>query len=282
MLKVGEKVDLLKTNPEAATGIPTGFIELDRMTNGLSKGDLVIVAGRPSMGKTTFAMNVAEHVAIDQKKAVAVFSLEMSAEQIAFRVASSYGRIDQQRMRTGQLDDSDWDKLVSVINLVDEAPMYLVEVGGLSPMELRSRARKINARHGPLGLIVIDYIQLMQTESSENRVNAVSEISRSLKALARELNVPVIALSQLNRGVDARDNKRPRMSDLRESGAIEQDADIILFIYRDEVYNKDTEDKGIAEIIIGKQRNGPTGMVKAAFMGQYTRFDNLASQSYDY
>ena len=246
------------------------------MTNGLHKGDLVIVAGRPSMGKTSFAMNIAEYAALERGTPVAVFSMEMSAEQLALRVLSSFGRIDQQNLRTGDMDDMEWAKLASASGLIREAPLFIDETGALSPLELRSRARRIAAKNG-LGLIVVDYIQLMQIPGSESRTNEISEISRSLKALAKELEVPVIALSQLNRGVENRDNKRPRMADLRESGGIEQDADVIVFIYRDEVYNKETPDKGQAEIIIGKQRNGPTGTVKTAFLGQFTRFDNLES-----
>jgi replicative DNA helicase len=268
------KLDHARRNPGQAQGLATGFNKFDEMTNGLHKGDLVIVAGRPSMGKTSFAMNIAEHAALVNKTPTAIFSMEMSAEQLSLRVLSSFGRIDQQHLRTGEMSDHEWTKLVSASGFVREAPLYIDETGGLSPLELRSRARRIAARHG-LGLIVVDYIQLMQIPGSESRTNEISEISRSLKSLAKELDVPVIALSQLNRGVENRDNKRPRMADLRESGGIEQDADVIVFIYRDEVYNKDTPDKGQAEIIIGKQRNGPTGMVRTAFLGQFTRFDNL-------
>jgi replicative DNA helicase len=223
-------------------------------------------------------MNVAEHVAVECKKPAAVFSMEMPAEQLALRILSSFGRIDQQRLRSGQLEDHDWSRLVSAGGLLREAPLYIDETGALSPLELRARARRIAARHD-LRLVVVDYIQLMQVPSTrENRTNEISEISRSLKALAKELAVPVIALSQLSRSVEQRDNKRPRMSDLRESGGIEQDADLIAFVYRDEYYNKESPDKGTAEIIIAKQRNGPTGTVKTAFLGQYTRFDNLAPE----
>ena len=268
---IGEK---LKKSNQGSQGMPTGFTRFDEMTNGLHPGDLVIVAGRPSMGKTSFAMNIAEHAAIESKVPTLVFSMEMSAEQLGIRVLSSFGRVDAQRMRTAEMTDHDWAKLSSAMGFVQEAPLYIDETGGLSPLDLRSRARRVAGRHG-LGLIVVDYIQLMQMPGAENRTNEISEISRSLKSLAKELKVPIIALSQLNRGVENRDNKRPRMADLRESGSIEQDADVIVFIYRDEVYNKESIDKGQAEIIIGKQRNGPTGTVRTAWLGQFTRFDNL-------
>ncbi|ROH87747.1 replicative DNA helicase [Stagnimonas aquatica] len=276
MEAIEKKLVYARDNPGGAAGLPTGFTRFDEMTNGLHKGDLVIVAGRPSMGKTSFAMNIAEYAALERGTPVAVFSMEMSAEQLALRVLSSFGRIDQQHLRTGEMDDMEWAKLASASGLIREAPLFIDETGALSPLELRSRARRIAAKNG-LGLIVVDYIQLMQIPGSESRTNEISEISRSLKALAKELEVPVIALSQLNRGVENRDNKRPRMADLRESGGIEQDADVIVFIYRDEVYNKESPDKGQAEIIIGKQRNGPTGTCKTAFLGQFTRFDNLES-----
>jgi replicative DNA helicase len=280
MEKIQERVLMLRNDPKGLAGLPTGFIEFDRKTTGLHPGDLLIVAGRPSMGKTSFAMNIAEHVALIERKSVAVFSMEMSAEQLAFRVLSSFGRIDQQHLRTGELNDLEMSKMISQAGLISEAPLYIDETGALAPLELRARARRLKARHN-IQLIVVDYLQLMQVPGSkENRTNEISEISRSLKGLAKELSVPVIALSQLNRGVEQRDNKRPRMADLRESGSIEQDADVIVFIYRDEVYNKESPDKGIAEIIIGKQRNGPIGTVKTAFLGQYTRFDNLADPSY--
>jgi replicative DNA helicase len=275
---VENRLDQLRNNPQSFSGLATGFTEFDKLTTGLHPGDLVIVAGRPGMGKTSFAMNIAEHVALEGKQPVAVFSMEMAAEQLALRVLSSFGRIDQQRLRSGQLEDHDWSRLVSAGGLLREAPLYIDETGSLSPLDLRSRARRMAARHG-LKLIVVDYIQLMQVPTTrENRTNEISEISRSLKALGKELGVPVIALSQLSRGVEARDNKRPRMSDLRESGGIEQDADVIVFVYRDEYYNKESPDKGTAEIIIAKQRNGPTGTVKTAFLGPYTRFDNLAPE----
>jgi replicative DNA helicase len=275
---VEKRLEMLREHPESFSGLPTGFGEFDKLTTGLHAGDLVIVAGRPGMGKTSFAMNIAEHVAIEQKKPTAVFSMEMSAEQLALRVLSSFGRIDQQRLRSGELEDHDWSRLVSAGGLLREAPLYIDETGALSPLELRARARRMAAQRG-LKLIVVDYIQLMQVPSTrENRTNEISEISRGLKALGKELGVPVIAISQLSRGVESRDNKRPRMSDLRESGGIEQDADVVVFVYRDEYYNKDSPDRGTAEIIIAKQRNGPTGMIKTAFLGQYTRFDNLAPE----
>lgn len=277
--QIEEKLERLRRDPDSFNGLSTGFERLDGLTNGLHPSDLVIVAGRPGMGKTSFAMNIAEHVAIEKKQPVAVFSMEMSAEQLAMRVLSSYGRIDQQRLRSGALDDTDWSRLASTGGLLREAPLYIDETGSLSPLDLRARARRIAARHG-VGLIVVDYIQLMQVPSTrENRTNEISEISRSLKALAKELAVPVIALSQLSRGVEQRDNKRPRMSDLRESGGIEQDADVVLFVYRDEYYTKEQcAEPGVAEIIIAKQRNGPTGTVKTAFIGHYTRFDNLTHE----
>ncbi len=274
------KIDDLRKNPGGLSGLPTGFTDFDLKTTGLHPGDLVILAGRPAMGKTSFALNVAEHVALYEKKPAAVFSMEMPAEQLALRMVASFARIPMGKLRSGELEDRDWDRLVSQGSLIREAPLYIDETGALSPLELRARARRIKSRHG-LGLIVVDYIQLMQVPGTkDNRTNEISEISRSLKALAKELAVPVIALSQLNRGVEQRDNKRPRMADLRESGGIEQDADLVVFIYRDEVYNVDSPDKGTAEIIIAKQRNGPLGSVKTAFLGEYTRFDNLA-QGYD-
>ena len=279
MDQLEKQLDYLSKNPLGLGGLETGFVDFDKKTGGLRAGDLIIIAGRPGMGKTSLAMNIAEFVAIDKKLPAAVFSMEMSAEQLAMRVISSFGRIDQQNLRTGQLTDTDWGRLSSAIGLVREAPLFIDETGALSPLELRARARRIAARHG-LSLIVIDYIQLMQVPGSENRTNEVSEISRNLKALAKELACPIIALSQLNRGVESRDNKRPRMSDLRESGGIEQDADLVAFVYRDEYYNENSTERGVAEIIIGKQRNGPTGTVKTAFHGQYTRFDNLAQGSY--
>lgn len=280
---VVDRIDTLFEQDTAITGLPTGFVDLDEQTSGLQPADLIIVAGRPSMGKTTFAMNLAENVAIHSKEPVAVFSMEMPADSLAMRMLSSLGRIDQHRLRTGRLHDDDWPRLTSAIALLNDAPLFIDDTGGLSPTELRARARRLKREHG-LSMIVVDYLQLMQgnnTRASENRTTEISEISRSLKALAKELNVPVIALSQLNRSLEQRPNKRPVMSDLRESGAIEQDADLIVFIYRDEVYNEDSADKGKAEIIIGKQRNGPIGTVALTFQGQYTRFENFAPSYYD-
>jgi replicative DNA helicase len=253
------------------------------MTSGLQNSDLIIVAGRPSMGKTSFAMNLVENAAIKSRSPVAVFSMEMPGEQLVMRMMSSLGRIDQHKIRTGKLDDTDWPRLTSAVGILNDAPIFIDDTPGMTPMEVRARARRIKREHG-LGMIVIDYLQLMQGSgnSSENRATEISEISRSLKGLAKELSVPVIALSQLNRGLEQRPNKRPIMSDLRESGAIEQDADVIVFIYRDEVYNEDSPDKGTAEIIIGKQRNGPIGTSRLTFLGQYTRFENYIQQgAYD-
>jgi replicative DNA helicase len=264
------------------TGVSTGFTDFDEMTSGLQASDLIIVAGRPSMGKTTFAMNLAENVAIKAKKPVAVFSMEMPGDQLAMRMMSSLGRIDQHKVRTGKLDDDEWPRMTSAINLLAETQLFIDDTPALTPTEVRSRSRRLMREHGQLGLIVLDYLQLMQSPSSgENRVQQISDISRNLKALAKELNVPVVALSQLNRNLEQRPNKRPVMSDLRESGSIEQDADVIVFIYRDEVYNEDSPDKGMAEIIIGKQRNGPIGTSRLTFLGQYTRFENYTGYQYD-
>jgi len=284
LTQVVERIDTLykRDNPSDVTGISTGFTDLDRMTSGLQPGDLVIVAGRPSMGKTAFALNIAEHVALDVGMPAAVFSMEMSGPQLVMRMLGSLGRLDQHKMRTGALNDDDWQKLTASVGKLNEAPIFIDESGMLNPTELRGRARRLHRQQGGpgLGLIVIDYLQLMETGNSmENRATEVAEISRALRAVAKELNVPVVALSQLNRGLEQRPNKRPVMSDLRESGAIEQDADLILFIYRDEVYNQDSPDRGTAEIIIGKQRNGPIGTVKLTFLGQYTRFENFAAPS---
>jgi replicative DNA helicase len=266
-------------NKSAITGMPTGFTDLDHKTAGLQAGDLIIVAARPSMGKTALALNMAEYAAIKTGKAAAVFSMEMSASQLAFRLISSLGRINQQHLRTGDLADEEWPRVTSAITLLAESKIFIDDTPALSPLELRSRARRLKREHD-LGVIMIDYLQLMQVPGNkENRATEISEISRSLKALAKELSVPVIALSQLNRSLEQRTDKRPVMADLRESGAIEQDADVIVFIYRDEYYNPDSQDKGLAEIIIGKQRNGPTGTVKLAFLGQYTRFENYAGES---
>ncbi len=266
-------------NQGNVTGLPTGFNDLDELTAGLQPSDLIILAARPAMGKTTLALNIAEYGAIKTKKAVAVYSMEMSSPQLAFRLISSIGRINATRLRTGQLEDEDWSRVNMAIKMLSDVKVFIDDTPALSPDVLRSKARRIKREHD-LGLIVVDYLQLMQVPGTgENRTNEISEISRSLKALAKELNVPVIALSQLNRGLESRTDKRPVMADLRESGAIEQDADIIMFIYRDEYYNKDSADKGLAEVIIAKQRSGPTGMVKLKFFGEYTRFDNLARDS---
>ncbi|MFI4938276.1 MAG: replicative DNA helicase [Candidatus Berkiellales bacterium] len=261
------------------TGISTGFTDLDRLTTGMQPGDLIIIAGRPSMGKTTLAMNIAEHAAIRSQKSVLVFSMEMPGESLAMRMLSSLGRIDQNKLRTGKLAEEDWTKLTSAVAFLSGAKLYIDETPALSPMELRARARRVARERDSLGLIVVDYLQLMRSQGySENRTAEISEISRSLKTLAKELKVPIIALSQLNRSLEQRPNKRPVMSDLRESGAIEQDADLIVFIYRDEVYHEDSPDKGTAEIIIAKQRNGPIGSLRLTFSGQYTRFDNFMTE----
>ena len=268
------RVDQLYQSKTRITGIATGFDDFDETTAGLQRSDLIVVAGRPSMGKTAFAINIAEHAAIKGDLSVAVFSMEMPGEQLAMRMMSSLGRVDQQRVRTGQLEDEDWPRLTSAVKLLQERRLFIDDTPSLTPAELRARCRRI-AREHKLNLVIVDYLQLMQVPgTSENRATEISEISRSLKAMAKELEVPVIALSQLNRSLEQRNNKRPLMSDLRESGAIEQDADIIVFIYRDEVYDDESPDKGVAEIIIGKQRNGPIGMTKLAFLGQYTRFEN--------
>ena len=275
-----ERIDELFQKGSSVTGLPTGFKDFDDMTSGLQPGDLVIVAGRPSMGKTSFAMNLAEHAAIQEKSTVAVFSMEMPGDSLAMRLMSSLGRISQQRVRTGQLEDEDWPRITSAVTILSQANMFIDDTPGLSPTELRARCRRLKREHD-LGLVIVDYLQLMQIQgTSENRATEISEISRGLKGLAKEMNVPVIALSQLNRSLEQRPNKRPIMSDLRESGAIEQDADLIVFIYRDEVYNEDSPDKGTAEIIIGKQRNGPIGMRRLTFLGKYTRFENFTQDIY--
>ncbi|WP_051230508.1 replicative DNA helicase [Haliea salexigens] len=264
------------------TGLDTGFIELNRKTSGLQPSDLVIVAGRPSMGKTSFAMNLVENAVLSQAKPVLVFSMEMPAEQLIIRMLSSIGRIDQTRIRTGKLEQEDWPKLSGAVSKLKDLPLFIDDTPALTPTELRSRARRIAREHGQIGMIMVDYIQLMQVAgSSEGRTAEISEISRSLKAIAKEFACPMVALSQLNRSLEQRPNKRPVNSDLRESGAIEQDADVIMFIYRDEVYNEDSPDKGTAEIILGKQRNGPIGTCRLAFIGQFTRFENLARGHYD-
>ena len=278
--QVVERIDELyhREGDSDVTGLPTGVVDLDRMTSGLQPGDLVIVAGRPSMGKTSFSMNIAEYAAIDHGLPVAVFSMEMGAVQLAMRMLGSVGMLDQHRMRTGKLRADDWPRVTHAVQKMQDAQIYIDETPGLTAIELRARARRLARQCGKLGLIVIDYIQLMSANGAgENRATEISEISRSLKSLAKELECPVIALSQLNRSLEQRPNKRPIMSDLRESGAIEQDADVILFIYRDEVYNPDSPDTGTAEIIIGKQRNGPIGTVRLTFQGESTRFLNFAS-----
>lgn len=280
--QVADRIDQLfqRDNPSDVTGVPSGFADLDSMTSGLQPGDLVIVAGRPSMGKTAFSLNMAENVALDTGLPVAVFSMEMAATQLAMRMIGSVGRLDQHRMRTGRLEDEDWVRLTTALGRLNDAPIFIDEGAGLTSFDLRARARRLHRQCGKLGLIVVDYLQLMSAPANrqgENRATEISEISRSLKSLAKELDVPVIALSQLNRSVEQRPDKRPVMSDLRESGAIEQDADVILFIYRDEVYNPDSPDKGTAEIIIAKQRNGPVGRVRLTFLGEHTRFENFAS-----
>ena len=277
-----EKIDLLYNNSDALTGLSTGLTDLDELTSGLQGSDLVIVAGRPSMGKTTLAMNMAEHAAIQDSKPVLVFSMEMPSDSLAMRMMSSLGRIDQNRIRTGKLSDDDWPRVTSAVHMLSGSSLYIDDTPGLTPAEMRARARRVMKEHGQLGLIVVDYLQLMKVPGfkADNRTGEISEISRSLKSLAKELSVPVIALSQLNRSLEQRQDKRPVMSDLRESGAIEQDADLICFIYRDEVYNEDSPDKGIAEVIIAKQRNGPIGKVRVAFLGKYTRFEDLSFHGY--
>jgi len=277
-----DRLDMLAQNSGQLTGLSTGFNRLDEMTAGLQKGDLIVIAGRPSMGKTTFALNIAENAAFGPRKAsVGVFSMEMSREQLAFRMISSLGRIDQSLLRIGKLDD-DWARVNSAIEQMKTASIYIDDTGALTPTEVRARARRLKREHG-LDLIVLDYLQLMTVSgNSENRATEISEISRSLKALAKELAVPVIALSQLNRSVEQRTDKRPVMSDLRESGAIEQDADVIMMIYREEVYDKNTTRRGIADIIIAKQRNGEIGDLQLTFLGKYTKFENLAAESSGY
>lgn len=283
--KVIERIsDLHERGSPDVTGVPTGFKDLDRMTAGLQPGDLVIIAARPSMGKTALALNIAEYIAMRQKitQPVAMFSMEMGGEQLVTRLIASLARLDQSKVRIGKLNDSEWNDLTIAMNKITEAPIHIDETPALTPLEVRARARRLHRQYGPLGLIIVDYLQLMSAStdrsgrSEENRATQVAEISRSLKALAKELHIPVVALSQLNRGLEQRTDKRPMMSDLRESGAIEQDADVILFIYRDEVYNTESPDKGLAEIIIAKQRNGPVGKVKLTFLGPQTRFEDTA------
>ncbi|GAA63229.1 replicative DNA helicase [Pseudoalteromonas sp. BSi20311] len=282
--KTVDKIEELYQSPQdGVTGVSTGYTDLDKMTTGLQPSDLIIVAARPSMGKTTFAMNLAEHAAMTQDKPVLIYSLEMPSEQIMMRMLASLGRINQTKVRTGQLDDDDWARLSSTMGLLmEKGKMYVDDASGLTPTDVRSRARRIARDHGGISMIMVDYLQLMRVPSlSDNRTLEIAEISRSLKALAKELQCPVVALSQLNRTLEQRADKRPINSDLRESGSIEQDADLIMFIYRDEVYNEDSTEKGIAEIIIGKQRNGPIGKVRLTFQGQFSRFDNYAGPAVD-
>lgn len=275
-----DRIDLLHQSEGDITGISTGYTEFDKLTAGLQKGDLIIIAGRPSMGKTTLAVNIAENAAIGAKVPTAIFSMEMPSQQLAFRMISSLGRVDQTHLRTGNFPDEDWSRINTAVQLMSEAPIFIDDSPSLSPTEIRARARRLHREHN-LGLIIIDYLQLMQVEGSkENRATELSEISRSLKALAKELEVPVIALSQLNRSVEQRADKRPVMSDLRESGAIEQDADLIVFIYREEVTNPDTPRKGLADIVIAKQRNGPIGDFPLTFVGRYTKFENWVPDHY--
>ena len=276
-----DRADELYQKQNPITGVATGFDDFDERTAGLQAADLIIVAGRPSMGKTAFAINVAEHAAIKAQLSVVVFSMEMPGEQLAMRMMSSLGRVDQHKVRTGKLHNDDWPRLTSAVKIFQDAKLFIDDTPALTPAELRARCRRISREH-KLDMIIIDYLQLMHIPgTAENRATEISEISRSLKAMAKELNVPVVALSQLNRALEQRPDKRPVMSDLRESGAIEQDADVIVFIYRDEVYDEDSADKGIAEVIIGKQRNGPIGTVKLTFLGQYTRFENyIAEQAF--
>ncbi len=275
-----DRIEFLKNSEGEITGVSTGFKEFDKLTAGLQPSDLIIIAGRPSMGKTTLAVNIAENAAIGSEISTAIFSMEMPKEQLAFRMISSLGRVDQSQLRTGNFPEEDWSRINTAIQLMSDAPIYIDDSPALSPTEIRARARRLK-RESNLGLIVLDYIQLMQVHgNTENRATEISEISRSLKALAKELNVPIIALSQLNRSVESRTDKKPIMSDLRESGAIEQDADLIAFIYRDEVYNPDSPRKGIADISIAKQRNGPIGEFPLTFVGKYTKFENWVSEGF--
>ena len=282
MTNVIDKIQELKSNPDGMIGLQTPFVELNNKTQGLQAGDLVIVAARPSMGKTTFAMNLAEGILFNEDLPVVVFSMEMPAESIVMRLLSSWGAINQTHLRSGQMNEDEWAKMMNAIQHLQSKHLYIDDSTALPPSELRSRCRRIAKNHdGKLGAIIVDYLQLMKVPGLDgNRVGEISEISRSLKALARELECPVIALSQLNRSLENRPNKRPIMSDLRESGAIEQDADLIMFIYRDEVYNENSDHKGVAEIIIGKQRNGPIGTIRLGFEGQFTRFINLTPEYY--
>jgi replicative DNA helicase len=270
-----DRIEELYESKQAITGVASGFKDLDNLTSGFQPADLIVVAGRPSMGKTSLAMNIAEIGAVGNKLPVAVFSMEMPGQQLAMRMLASLGRINAHRVRTGQLSQEDWPRLTSAVGLLDESPIFIDDTPALTPLELRTRIRRLTREHGQLGVVIVDYLQLMQTgQSTENRAVEVANITRALKIIAREARVPVVVLSQLNRGLEQRPNKRPIMSDLRESGAIEQDADLILFIYRDEVYNEDSPEKGTAEIIVAKQRNGPIGTVRLTFLGEYTRFEN--------
>lgn len=279
LARTTEKIDLMSRTDGDLSGTSTGYKDLDDLTAGLHEGDLFIVAGRPSMGKTMFSANIAEFVAVSTKLPVLFFSLEMPSDAIVMRMLSSLGRIPQERIRTGKLNEDDWPRLSSAISMLSETQIFIDDTPGLSPAQMRSRTRKVCRKYGDIGLIVVDYLQLMRVpELRDNRVQEISEISRSLKALAKEFRCTLIALSQLNRSLENRQDRRPMMSDLRESGAIEQDADIIAFVYRDEVYNPDSPDKGSAEIIIGKQRNGPIGTVRLTFMGEFMRFDNYANE----
>ena len=276
-----DRVNQMADSPNDITGVPSGFVDFDKMTSGMQAGDLIVLAARPSMGKTALAINIAEHVALNEGLPVAVFSMEMGASQLAIRIVGSIGRIDQQRLRTGKLNQEEWPRLTEAMEKLRNVSLHIDETPSLTPMELRANARRLARTCGKLGLIVVDYLQLMSGNTSssngDNRATEIGEISRGLKMLAKELQCPVIALSQLNRSVETRTDKRPMMSDLRESGAIEQDADVIMFIYRDDYYNKDSKEPGVAEIIIGKHRNGPTGTVKLAFLKPITRFESLAS-----
>jgi replicative DNA helicase len=282
LTKALSRIEELFESGETTTGLTTGFKDLDEWTSGMQPADLLIVAGRPSMGKTTLAMNIVENALITSGAPILVFSMEMPADALVMRMLSSLGRIDQSRIRSGRLEEDDWPRLTSAVSLLKDKPLYIDDTPALSPTDMRSRARRIARENdGQLGLIMVDYLQLMRVPgNTEGRTAEISEISRSLKGLAKELSCPVMALSQLNRSLEQRPNKRPVNSDLRESGAIEQDADVIMFVYRDEVYNEDTSDKGIAEIIIGKQRNGPIGTVRLAFIGKYTKFEDLAHGDY--
>ena len=283
-LELMDRIDEMSQNPNDITGVPTGFYDLDRMTSGFQPGDLIVLAARPSMGKTALAINIAEHVAVEEQLPVAVFSMEMGASQLAIRIVGSIGRIDQGHLRTGKLSQDEWPKLTETIEKLRNIALHIDETPGLTPNQLRSNARKLAKRCGKLGLIVVDYLQLMSGSSSEgdNRSTELGEISRGLKMLAKELQCPVLALSQLNRSVETRNDKRPMMSDLRESGAIEQDADVIMFIYRVDYYNKDSKEPGVAEVLITKHRNGPTGVVKLTFLKSITKFESMASSGGDY